>query len=48
MIPKSFIREKKIYCGSFLEVEIYRVYDVTKKGRKEKKQKIILEDDPGK
>lgn len=42
MIPKSFIREKKIYCGSFLEVEIYRVYDVTKKGRKEKKQKSSL------
>lgn len=34
MIPKSFIREKKIYCGSFLEVEIYRVYDVTKKDEK--------------
>lgn len=39
---KSFIREKKYFCGEYLEVEIFRIYDFRQKGRKEKKQKSAL------
>ena len=41
-VPKSFFREKRTLCSQFMYVEVYKVFDIKQRGRKEKKQKSSL------
>ena len=39
---KSFIREKKIYCNDYLEIDIIPRADVQTKGKRGKREYIYL------
>ncbi len=42
ILGKMFYREKKYYCGNYLEVNVYPVMDIKQQGKKEKKKESAL------